>query len=42
MSNIVLLDAGHGGINNGNYVTSGKRSCKWSDGHNIMKEWATV
>ena len=27
----VLLDAGHGGIVNGNYVTPGKRSPKWSD-----------
>lgn len=27
----VLLDAGHGGLINGNYVTPGKRSPKWSD-----------
>lgn len=27
----VLLDEGHGGIVNGNYVTPGKRSPKWSD-----------
>jgi len=27
----VLLDAGHGGIVNGNYVTPGKRSPKWKD-----------
>lgn len=29
---IVLLDAGHGGIVNGQYVTAGKRSPKWDDG----------
>lgn len=28
----VLLDAGHGGIINGEYQTSGKRSPKWEDG----------
>lgn len=27
----VLLDAGHGGMVNGKYVTAGKRSPKWSD-----------
>lgn len=27
----VLLDAGHGGIVNGNYVTPGKRSPQWKD-----------
>ena len=27
----VLIDAGHGGIVNGNYVTAGKRSPKWTD-----------
>lgn len=27
----VLLDAGHGGMVNGNYVTPGKRSPKWND-----------
>lgn len=27
----VLIDAGHGGIVNGNYVTPGKRSPKWTD-----------
>lgn len=27
----VLLDAGHGGMVNGQYVTPGKRSPKWSD-----------
>ena len=32
MNKIVLLDAGHGGIVNGNYVTAGKRSPKWADG----------
>lgn len=31
---MIFLDAGHGGINpsNGQYVTPGKRSPKWSDG----------
>lgn len=29
---IILLDAGHGGIIDGNYVTPGKRSPKWEDG----------
>jgi N-acetylmuramoyl-L-alanine amidase len=29
---MVLLDAGHGGIINGEYVTAGKRSPKWADG----------
>lgn len=29
---LVLLDAGHGGIIDGCYVTPGKRSPKWSDG----------
>lgn len=29
---LVLLDAGHGGIVNGQYVTAGKRSPKWADG----------
>ena len=28
----VLLDAGHGGVINGEYQTSGKRSPKWEDG----------
>ncbi|MCP4125358.1 MAG: N-acetylmuramoyl-L-alanine amidase [Bacteroidetes bacterium] len=32
MSKVILLDAGHGGIINGSYVTSGKRSPKWADG----------
>lgn len=27
----VLIDAGHGGVVNGKYVTPGKRSPKWSD-----------
>lgn len=29
---IVLIDAGHGGIIDGKYVTAGKRSPKWGDG----------
>lgn len=29
---IILLDAGHGGMHNGNYVTPGKRSPIWADG----------
>lgn len=29
---MVLLDAGHGGIVNGKYVTAGKRSPVWKDG----------
>lgn len=29
---LVLLDAGHGGIINGEYVTPGKRSPKWKNG----------
>jgi N-acetylmuramoyl-L-alanine amidase len=29
---VILLDAGHGGIIDGKYQTSGKRSPKWDDG----------
>jgi len=29
---VILLDAGHGGIIDGEYQTSGKRSPKWDDG----------
>ena len=29
---VILLDAGHGGIIDGKYQTSGKRSPKWKDG----------
>ena len=29
---VILLDAGHGGIIDGEYQTSGKRSPKWGDG----------
>ena len=32
MSKTILLDAGHGGVLNGLYQTSGKRSPKWDDG----------
>ena len=32
MDTVVILDAGHGGLINGVYQTSGKRSPVWSDG----------
>jgi N-acetylmuramoyl-L-alanine amidase len=32
MSKVILLDAGHGGVLNGLYQTSGKRSPIWDDG----------
>lgn len=34
---IVLLDNGHGGIINGEYQTSGKRSPVWSDGTQLFE-----
>ena len=34
---IFLLDPGHGGIINGQYVTPGKRSPKWSDGTQLFE-----
>lgn len=34
---IILLDAGHGGIVDGVYQTSGKRSPVWSDGTQLFE-----
>lgn len=34
---LVILDAGHGGIINGQYVTPGKRSPVWSDGSQLFE-----
>jgi N-acetylmuramoyl-L-alanine amidase len=34
---LVLLDAGHGGIINGEYQTAGKRSPVWSDGSQLFE-----
>lgn len=34
---LILLDAGHGGIINGEYQTSGKRSPVWSDGSQLFE-----
>lgn len=34
---LVLLDAGHGGIINGQYQTAGKRSPVWSDGSQLFE-----
>lgn len=34
---LVLLDAGHGGIINGIYVTPGKRSPRWEDGRQYFE-----
>ena len=34
---LVILDAGHGGIINGRYVTPGKRSPVWSDGSQLFE-----
>lgn len=34
---LILLDAGHGGIINGEYQTAGKRSPVWSDGSQLFE-----
>ena len=34
---LVLLDAGHGGLVNGKYVTPGKRSPEWKDGYQYFE-----
>ena len=34
---LVILDAGHGGIINGEYVTAGKRSPIWPDGRQLFE-----
>ena len=34
---VFLIDAGHGGIIDGEYQTSGKRSPKWPDGRQLFE-----
>ncbi|MCG9704983.1 hypothetical protein [Photobacterium damselae] len=34
---LFILDAGHGGIINGQYQTAGKRSPIWSDGSQLFE-----
>jgi len=37
MNKTILLDAGHGGMINGQYQTQGKRSPKWTDGTQLFE-----